>query len=62
MNKKEYQQPTMTVVKIQQRLHLMQYSLTGVNSGDAGITGGTTGSADAARVKDYSVWNDDWSE
>ena len=65
MKKQVYLQPTMTVVKVQQRSHLMQTSsltVTHIESGDTDITGGTSGSSDAARVKDYSVWSDDWSE
>jgi hypothetical protein len=64
MKKQVYLQPTMTVVKVQQQAHLMQESANRVNSvsSNANITGGNTGSSESARVKEYNVWNDDWSD
>ena len=64
MNKQVYLQPTMTVVKLQHRTSLLQASLQSVNTNLTGTDairyeGGGIGDA---RVKDYSVWSDDWSE
>ena len=66
--KQVYLQPTMTVVKVQQKTALLINSVTRVStnltSGDAIIYNGQGSSVDA-RVKeggDYSVWDDDWSE
>jgi hypothetical protein len=65
MKKQVYLQPTMTVVKLQHRTSLLQASLQSVDTnltGTDAIIYGNGGSSDAARVKDYSVWSDDWSE
>ena len=67
--KKVYLQPTMTVVKLQQKTALLQSSSvhslsTNLTDGDAIIYNGQ-GSSDDARVKqggDYNVWDDNWSE
>ena len=64
MKKQVYLQPTMTVVKLQHRTSLLIDSLQSVGTnltGDDIIRYGNGGGGDA-RVKDYSVWSDDWSE
>ena len=67
MKKKVYQQPTMTVVKLQHSSLICQSVnrvSTNLDGGDAIIYNGQ-GSSDDARVKqggDYNVWDDDWSE
>jgi len=63
--KKEYQKPTMNVVKIQQYSIICTSPLTsvGTNLGTDNISYGG-GSNQAARVKQnsYNVWDDDWAE
>ena len=60
MNKKAYQQPTMTVVKLHHRSMICQ-SVTTVSSDDVDLDYGG-GAATEANSRRYNVWNDDWSE
>ena len=59
--KKNYCKPTMNVVKIQHS-QMLCGSITGVEGGDTGITGGGPGSG-PARARSYGGidW-DDWDE
>ena len=50
--KKEYMKPTMNVVKIQHKCQILAGSITGVEGGDTGITGGGPGSG-PARARSY---------
>ena len=59
--KKNYQQPTMLVVKVQQPQVICQ-SVTSVYSGDTNIKYYGSGSAESARVKTNSVDWDEWEE
>jgi hypothetical protein len=67
MKKKVYQQPTMTVVKLQQKTALLSdsvHSLSTNLTGDDAINYNGQGSNGDARVKqggEYNVWDDDWS-
>ena len=60
--KREYMKPAMLVVKLQHRTCLLSNSVaslgTNLTDGDA-ISYGNGGSGDA-RVKDYSVWDEEW--
>jgi hypothetical protein len=47
MNKRVYQQPTMNVVKIQQKSHILSGSLRGVSSNAEGLHYGGGASVDA---------------
>ena len=58
MKKQTYQKPAMRVVKIQQA-QMLCGSITGVEGGDTGITGGGPGSG-PARARGFD-W-DDWDE
>ena len=57
--KKNYCKPTMNVVKIQHKCQILSDSVTSVESGDTGITGGDPGSG-PARARGFD-W-DDWDE
>ena len=57
--KKNYMKPALRVVRIQQKCQILSGSVTSVESGDTGITGGGPGSGPArARSIDW----DDWDE
>ena len=59
--KKYYCKPTMNVVKIQHS-QMLCGSITGVESGDIGITGGGPGSGPARARSNGSFDWDDWDE
>ena len=61
MNKKDYQKPTMDVVKIQHQAHLLAGSIDSVNSGDTGIGYGGSGNGSAHAPGFSGDW-DDWNE
>ena len=57
--KKNYMKPALRVVRIQQKCQILSGSVTSVESGDTGITGGGPGNGPArARGIDW----DDWDE
>ena len=58
--KKNYMKPALRVVRIQQKYQILSGSVTSVQSGDTGITGGGPGSG-PARARSYGGidW-DDW--
>ena len=60
MNKKEYQKPTMNVVKIQQAQMLCTSGVDSVNGGDPGIGFGG-GSGEVGRARSFGGF-DDWDE
>ena len=61
--KQYYQNPTTTVIEIQQTQMFCISEIKKVESGEVGITYGNAGSSEAARVKGNSVdWQEDWSE
>ena len=61
--KQYYQNPTTTVIEIQQTQMFCISEIKKVESGEVGITYGNAGSSEAARVKGKSVdWHEDWSE
>lgn len=59
MNKKAYQQPTMNVVKLQHRSHILNASVTGVD-GNASLKYGGAGGNHEANSRGGG-W-DDWDE
>ena len=59
--KKDYCKPTMNVVKIQHS-QMLCASITGVQSGDTGITGGGPGSGPARARSNGGIDWDDWDE
>ena len=60
--KKNYMKPALRVVRIQQKYQILSGSVTSVQGGDTGITGGGPGSGPArARSFDWDDW-DDWDE
>lgn len=59
MNKRVYQQPTMNVVKLQHKSHILTASVTGVD-GNASLKYGGAGSGDA-NSRRGGDW-DDWDE
>ena len=61
MNKKDYQRPTMRVVKIQHSQMLCASGVTDVDSGDAGIGIGG-GSSGQGRSRSFGDWNWDGEE
>ena len=58
--KKNYCKPTMNVVKIQQKCQILSGSVTSVESGDTGITGGGPGSGPARARQHSGIDWDDW--
>ena len=60
--KKEYMKPTMNVVKIQHKCQILAGSITGVEGGDTGITGGGPGSGPARARSNGGIDWDDWDE
>lgn len=58
--KKNYQKPTMNVVKIQHQQHLLAGSIDSVDGGDTDINYGG-GSSGPARARSFDGW-DDWDE
>ena len=62
MNKKHYQKPAMRVVRIQQKCQILSGSVTRVESGDTGITGGGPGSGPARSRSNGGIDWDDWDE
>ncbi len=58
--KKNYMKPALRVVRIQQKYQILSGSVTSVQGGDTGITGGGPGSG-PARARSYGGidW-DDW--
>ena len=61
MKKQKYQKPTMNVVKIQHS-QMLCASITGVEGGDTGITGGGPGSGPARSRSNGGIDWDDWDE
>jgi len=63
MNKKEYQKPTMWVVKMEHKTALLTSSILQVGSSDTGIDYGGGGSG-PARARIFDDWDDwgDWGE
>ena len=65
--KKIYQTPELLIVRVAPHAHLLGasvqgiYSDTSVGLGFGGASSSDPGGADA-RVKDYNVWDDDWSK
>ncbi len=61
---KTYQTPTFHIMTVELDGQLLQNTSIHRTTSNVGITGGTEGSSEAARVKgnSYSVWDDDWSE
>ena len=59
--KKNYCKPTMNVVKIQHS-QMLCGSITGVESGDTGITGGGPGSVQGRARSNGGIDWDDWDE
>ena len=57
--KKNYMKPALRVVRIQQKCQILSGSVTSVEGGDTGITGGGPGSG-PARARSFD-W-DDWDE
>jgi hypothetical protein len=60
MNKKAYQQPTMNVVKLQHKSHILTASVTGVD-GNASLKYGGAGGNHEANSRGRGGW-DDWDE
>ena len=58
MNKKEYKKPTMKVVQLQQRTHLLSGSVQKVSGTFTKYGGASYGDA---RSRDFGDW-DDWDE
>ena len=58
--KKNYMKPALRVVRLQQKYQILSGSVTSVQGGDTGITGGGPGSG-PARARSYGGidW-DDW--
>jgi len=63
MKKQTYQKPALWVVRIQQKCQILSGSVTSVQGGDTGITGGGPGSGPArARQFNGGIDWDDWDE
>ncbi len=62
MNKKAYQQPTMKVVKLQHKNHILSNSVTNINSNVGFTLGGAGGSHEANSRGGGGEWDDegDW--
>ena len=60
--KKNYSKPAMRVVRIQQKCQILSGSVTSVESGDTGITGGGPGSGPARARSNGGIDWDDWDE
>ena len=63
MNKKAYQQPTMNVVKIQHKSHILTASVNRVSSDDVDLDygGGASVDANSRSNRGFDVW-DDWDD
>ena len=64
MNKKAYQQPTMNVVKLQHKSHILNASVNRVSSDDVDLDyggGGGNHEANSRSNRGFDGW-DDWDE
>lgn len=58
MNKKDYKNPTVQIVNIQQKARLLSGSLTDISTGDTGISYGGGGSG-TAYARAFDEWIDE---
>ena len=59
MNKKEYKKPTMKVVQLHQRTHLLSGSVRKLSGTFTKYGGGDNVDA---RSREFGDWDDDWDE